>query len=61
MEMERSFVTKPDLSHRVFHKKFGVDYEEVFAPVASSQTLRLLLSVAGIKRYSIEHYDNSIS
>lgn len=40
-----------------FTQKFGIDYDEVFAPVARSQTLRLLLSVAGTRNYHVKQYD----
>jgi hypothetical protein len=40
-----------------FSQKFGIDYDEVFAPVARSTTLRLLLSVAGKRNYVVRHYD----
>jgi Reverse transcriptase (RNA-dependent DNA polymerase) len=40
-----------------FTQKYGIDYDEIFAPVARSETLRLLLSVAGKKNYHVYHYD----
>lgn len=40
-----------------FTQKFGVDYDEVFAPVARSTTLRVLLSVAGKRNYTVKHFD----
>lgn len=40
-----------------FSQKFGVDYDEVFAPVARSTTMRLLLSIAGINNFTVRHYD----
>lgn len=40
-----------------FSQKFGEDYDEVFAPVARTATLRMLLSVAGKRNYSVNHYD----
>lgn len=40
-----------------FSQKYGVDYNEVFAPVARSTTLRLLLSVSGKRKYIVNHYD----
>lgn len=40
-----------------FSQKFGKDYDEVFAPVASSVTFKLLLSVAGVRRFTVKHFD----
>lgn len=40
-----------------FSQKFGIDYDEVFAPVARGATLRLLLSVAGVKKHVVKQYD----
>lgn len=40
-----------------FSQKFGVDYDEIFAPVARTSTLRMLLSVAGTRNYTVNHYD----
>lgn len=40
-----------------FNQRYGVDFDEVFAPVAHSTTLRMLLSVAGVNNYKIKHYD----
>lgn len=40
-----------------FSQKFGVDYDEVFVPVARSTTFRMLLSLAGAKGYEVRHYD----
>lgn len=40
-----------------FTQKYGVDYDEVFAPVARSTTLRFLLSVAGVRKFSVKHFD----
>lgn len=48
---------KARLVARGFTQKFGVDYDEVFAPVVRSQTFRTLLSVAGIRNYTVRHYD----
>lgn len=38
-------------------QRFGVDYEEVFAPVAMQPTLRVLLTVAGHRKYQVRHID----
>lgn len=40
-----------------FSQKYGEDYDEVFAPVARTTTLRILLSVAGINNYHVKHLD----
>jgi hypothetical protein len=40
-----------------FTQKEGIDFTEVFAPVANSATVRVLLTVAGIKSYAVRHYD----
>lgn len=40
-----------------FTQKYGVDYDEVFAPVARSTTMRLMLSIAGMKNYFANTYD----
>ena len=40
-----------------FSQKYGVDYDEVFAPVARSTTLRVLLSFAGRNKYIVKHFD----
>lgn len=40
-----------------FSQRFGVDYDEVFAPVARSTTLRILLSYAGKHNFLVKHFD----
>lgn len=40
-----------------FSQKYGVDYDEVFAPVVRSSTFRLLLSVAGVQGYQVNQFD----
>lgn len=40
-----------------FTQKFGIDNDEVFAPVARSTTFRILLSLAGTNNYSVRNYD----
>ena len=40
-----------------FTQKFGVDYDEVFAPVARSSTMRVLLSFAGKHKFFAKHFD----
>lgn len=48
---------KARLVAKGFTQKFGVDYDEVFAPVARATTLRFLLSVAGMRKLHVKHYD----
>jgi transposase InsO family protein len=40
-----------------FTQKFGVDYDEVFAPVTRSSTFRILLSIASARKLTIQQYD----
>ena len=40
-----------------FTQKYGVDYDEVFAPVARSTTMRILLSVAGKENLCVRQFD----
>lgn len=40
-----------------FSQKFGVDYEEVFAPVVKGATIRCVLSIAGKRGYHAVHTD----
>lgn len=40
-----------------FSQRHGIDYGEVFAPVATHTTLRTLLAVAGHKQMSVHHLD----
>lgn len=40
-----------------FSQKFGRDYDEVFAPVASPTTLKILLAVAGKRKMQVRHFD----
>lgn len=48
---------KARLVAKGFSQKFGVDYNDVFAPVARGTTLRMLLSVAGERKYIVKQYD----
>jgi hypothetical protein len=38
-------------------QKFGVDYDETFAPVSKATTLRVLLSVAAFRKWSVHQLD----
>lgn len=40
-----------------FNQKFGVDYDQVFAPVARHTTFRTLLSIAASHNMAIYHFD----
>lgn len=40
-----------------FSQKFGIDYIDVFAPVARGTTMRMLLSDAGKKKLKVKQYD----
>lgn len=40
-----------------YSQKYGVDYDEVFAPVARSASMKILLSVAGTRKYVVKQYD----
>ena len=56
-ENEGEVKHKARLVAQGFSQKFGVDYDEVFAPVARSVTFRLLLSIAGERNYKVQQYD----
>ena len=38
-------------------QELGIDYEEVFAPVARIETIRLLISLASAHGWEIHHQD----
>ena len=40
-----------------YKQKYGIDYEEVFAPVARLDKVRLLISLAAHHRWKIYHLD----
>lgn len=48
---------KARLIAQEFSQKYGVDFDEVFAPVARGATLRLLLSEARMKNRIVKQYD----
>jgi transposase InsO family protein len=50
-------IFKARLVAQGFTQRSGIDYDEVFAPVARDTTFRLLLSVAGMKNYTVCQYD----
>ena len=48
---------KARLVAQSFSQKYGVDYNEVFAPVARSTTFRAVMSVVGVRNYHVKHHD----
>ena len=48
---------KARLVARGFSQKYGIDYDEVFAPVVRQTTFRTFLTYAGIKGMVIKHFD----
>ncbi|KMQ84807.1 pol polyprotein [Lasius niger] len=40
-----------------FSQKFGIDYDEVFAPVVRQTTVRTLLTKAGCEKWKVKHLD----
>lgn len=40
-----------------YNQKFGIDYNEVFAPVARHTTFRTLLSVSAKRNFYVKHFD----
>ena len=55
--VEENSKYKARLVAQGFTQKFGIDYEEVFAPVTRSATFRTLLSVASSRKLFIKQYD----
>lgn len=48
---------KARLVAKGFTQKYGIDYEETFAPVARQETFRMLISLVAHKKWSIHHMD----
>ena len=48
---------KARLVAKGFTQRYGIDYEETFAPVARQETIRMLISLAAQKKWSIHHMD----
>jgi hypothetical protein len=40
-----------------FTQRYGIDYEETFAPVARQETVRMMISLRAQKKWSIHHMD----
>lgn len=40
-----------------FSQKFGVDCEEVFAPVVKPSTIRMVLAIAEKQKLTVKHWD----
>lgn len=40
-----------------FSQKYGVDFDEVFAPVVKATTVRIMLAIAGIEKLTVRHVD----
>lgn len=38
-------------------QQYGVDFEEVFAPIARIETIRLLINLAAAHKWEIHHLD----
>lgn len=51
------FRHKARLVTKGYMQKFGVDYNNTFAPVAKHATLRTLLTVAQARELEVRHYD----
>lgn len=45
------------MSNRIQVKQYGVDYDEVFAPVVRATTFRIMLSTAAVKGFKVKHFD----
>lgn len=56
-ESEESTRYKARLVAQGFTQKFGIDYDEVFAPVTRSSTFRTLLTVASARNLVVQQYD----
>ena len=48
---------KARLVAKGFTQKFGVDYDEVFAPVARSATFRILLTISSARKLVVQQFD----
>jgi len=48
---------KARLVAKGYKQKYGIEYEEVFAPVAQLDTVRLLISLVAHQRWKTYHLD----
>ena len=48
---------KSRLVAKGYVQQYGKDYEEVFAPVARLETIRLLVSIAATRGWEVHHLD----
>jgi transposase InsO family protein len=56
-EIDENTRYKARLVAQGYTQKFGVDYDEVFAPVTRSSTFRSLLAIASSRKLYVEQYD----
>lgn len=56
-ETENDIKYKARLVAQGFTQKFGVDYDEIFAPVTRSSTFRTLLAVASARKLFVQQFD----
>ncbi|GJS23757.1 ribonuclease H-like domain, reverse transcriptase, RNA-dependent DNA polymerase [Tanacetum coccineum] len=52
---EEVYVTQPE--GFITRQEHGIDFEEVFAPVARMETIRLLLAIAANNKWEVHHLD----
>jgi hypothetical protein len=57
MQKEKLKKHKAKLVAKGYKKQYGVDYEDVFAPVARVKTVRLMTSLTAQKRWKIFQMD----
>jgi hypothetical protein len=48
---------KERLVAKGFTNRYGIDYEETFAPVARQENVRMMISLASQNKWSIHHID----
>jgi hypothetical protein len=57
MQKEKLKKHKAILVAKGYKQQYGVDYEDVFAPVARMETVRLMISLTAQKRWKIFQMD----